>query len=216
MNKLSIAACLSLACLAPAAVRPAAPATAHRAGSRGEVHTSKSPGKGRVSARSKGAGTSSTQSRSAHRRVRRRRHYYRRVRLPKSPTPERISQIQSALSHGGYYHGDTNGKWDGNTVDALRNFQSANNIDATGKLDAPTLQKLGLGSDIAGVSAPKPIAPGCCSTPASASAPSIGASTPDSPSSSQRAAPPATATGTSSPAGGTSGGNTSKPGPSHP
>jgi peptidoglycan hydrolase-like protein with peptidoglycan-binding domain len=76
----------------------------------------------------------------------------------------RISEIQSALSKGGYYQGDPNGKWDSNTVAALERFQSANGIDANGKLDAPTLQKLGLGSGIAGVSAPKPVTPpSCCS-----------------------------------------------------
>jgi peptidoglycan hydrolase-like protein with peptidoglycan-binding domain len=76
----------------------------------------------------------------------------------KAPSPDRISEIQSALSRGGYYQGDPNGKWDSNTVAAVQKFQSANGIEANGKLDAPTLQKLGLGSDIAGVSAPKPIA----------------------------------------------------------
>jgi peptidoglycan hydrolase-like protein with peptidoglycan-binding domain len=73
----------------------------------------------------------------------------------KAPTPDRISEIQSALSRGGYYQGDPNGRWDSNTVAAVQKFQSANGIEANGKLDAPTLQKLGLGSDIAGVSAPK-------------------------------------------------------------
>jgi len=94
-----------------------------------------------------------------------RRHYYRhRVRLPRGPSPERITQIQTALSRGGYYKGDTTGRWDSNTVAALQKFQSAHSIVASGKLDAPTLQKLGLGSDIAGVAAPKTVVPkGCCS-----------------------------------------------------
>ncbi|MBZ5695385.1 MAG: peptidoglycan-binding protein [Acidobacteriia bacterium] len=89
----------------------------------------------------------------------------------KAPTPDRISEIQSALARGGYYQGDPNGKWDSNTVTAVEKFQSANGIEASGKLDAPTLQKLGLGSDIAGVSAPKPVVPSCCSMPASSPAP---------------------------------------------
>jgi hypothetical protein len=93
-----------------------------------------------------------------HRRyARRSRHHH--VVLPKGPTPERITQIQSALARGGYYQGDPSGKWDADTVAAVQKFQSANNIDATGKLDAPTLQKLGLGSDIAGVAAPKQVVP---------------------------------------------------------
>jgi hypothetical protein len=90
---------------------------------------------------------------------RRRRRSTKFVPKQKAPTPERISEIQTALSHGGYYSGDPNGKWDSNTVAALQKFQSANGIEPTGKLDAPSLQKLGLGSDIAGVSAPRPITP---------------------------------------------------------
>lgn len=83
----------------------------------------------------------------------------------KAPTADRITEIQSALARGGYYQGNPNGKWDSNTIAAVQKFQSANGIEADGKLDAPTLQKLGLGSGIAGVSAPKPAAqPGCCST----------------------------------------------------
>ena len=85
----------------------------------------------------------------------------------KAPTADRISEIQSALAHGGYYQGDPNGKWDTNTVAALQKFQSAHGIEASGKLDAPTLQKLGLGSDIAGVSAPRPVPPPSSQAPAS-------------------------------------------------
>lgn len=90
---------------------------------------------------------------------RRRRTATRFVPKQKAPTADRITEIQTALARGGYYQGDPNGKWDANTVAALQKFQSANGIEATGKLDAPSLQKLGLGSDIAGVSAPKPPVP---------------------------------------------------------
>src|SRR5271167_38819 len=55
----------------------------------------------------------------------------RRAPMPKAPTPDRISEIQTALSHGGYYQGDSNGKWDSNTVAAVQKFQSANDLDAT-------------------------------------------------------------------------------------
>jgi len=104
--------------------------------------------------------TSSTStSKSTAHKHRRRRRRTNRMQLPKGPTPERISEIQTALSRKGYYQGDPTGKWDSGTVDAVEKFQSANHIDPTGKLDAPTLQKLGLGSDIAGVSAPKPVMP---------------------------------------------------------
>jgi peptidoglycan hydrolase-like protein with peptidoglycan-binding domain len=107
------------------------------------------------------------------------KHHSKREPTQKAPTADRISEIQSALVRGGYYQGSPSGKWDSNTVAAVQKFQSANGIEANGKLDAPTLQKLGLGSDIAGVSAPKPATPpACCST------------TPAAPPSSQTSSPP--------------------------
>jgi peptidoglycan hydrolase-like protein with peptidoglycan-binding domain len=113
------------------------------------------------------SGASSTSSPSAKTVSHRKKHHAVAKRQPsqKAPTADRITEIQSALARGGYYQGDPSGKWDPNTVAAVGKFQSANGIDSNGKLDAPTLQKLGLGSDIAGVSAPKPVArPSCCST----------------------------------------------------
>jgi len=88
-------------------------------------------------------------------------HRSRREPTQKAPTPDRITEIQSSLVRGGYYQGEPNGKWDANTIAAMQKFQSANGLDPSGKLDATSLQKLGLGSGIAGVSAPKPP---CCST----------------------------------------------------
>jgi peptidoglycan hydrolase-like protein with peptidoglycan-binding domain len=93
------------------------------------------------------------------------KHHSSRQSSQKAPTADRITEIQSALARDGYYQGQPNGKWDSNTIAALQKFQSDKGIEANGKLDAPTLQKLGLGSDIAGVSAPKPVPPpSCCST----------------------------------------------------
>src|SRR5579864_8174985 len=77
----------------------------------------------------------------------------------KVPTSDRITEIQSALARVGYLQGDPTGKWDSTTVAAMQKFQSSNGLEANGKLDALSHQKLGLGSDIAGVSAPKPIGP---------------------------------------------------------
>lgn len=114
------------------------------------------------------AGSAPSASRpSAHKK----KHHSKRQPTQKAPTADRVSEIQSALARQGYYEGDPSGRMDTRTVAAMQKFQSANGLDATGKLDAPTLQKLGLGSGIAGVSAPKPAAPpSCCSmmTPASA------------------------------------------------
>lgn len=76
-----------------------------------------------------------------------------------APTPDRIEEIQSALARGGYYTGEPNGKMGSDTQDALKRFQEANGISPTGKIDALTLEKLGLGSDTAGVGAPKQAPP---------------------------------------------------------
>src|ERR1700691_2740317 len=105
-------------------------------------------------------------------------HASKREPTQKAPTPQRISEIQSALAHGGYYQGAPNGKWDSSTVAAMQKFQSDNGLSSSGKIDAPSLQKLGLGSGTAGVAAPKPVAP---ATPASststATAPSANTTT---------------------------------------
>jgi peptidoglycan hydrolase-like protein with peptidoglycan-binding domain len=129
MKWLSIAACSALAC---ALFSNAAPTYAR-------------------SAQATASPTAPTHKKS-------KKHHAKSEPKQKAPTPDRITEIQSALLRGGYYRGDPNGKWDSNTVAAVQKFQSANGIEGTGKLDAPTLQKLGLGSDIAGVSAPKPVA----------------------------------------------------------
>lgn len=99
-------------------------------------------------------------SKSTHKRrsrYRRKRHH---VTLPKQPAADRTEEIQSALERGGFYSGNPNGKWDGGTQEALRRFQTANGLPPTGKLDALSLQKLGLGSDVAGLSAPRAVASG--------------------------------------------------------
>ena len=74
----------------------------------------------------------------------------------KAPTSDRVSEIQSALARNGSFAGEPNGKWDDSTSDAMRKFQASHGLNPTGKLDALTLQKLGLGSQTAGVAAPTP------------------------------------------------------------
>ena len=80
----------------------------------------------------------------------------RKVKGQAAPTTDRISEIQEALAKRGTFDGMPTGKWDDSTTEAMRKFQAANHLNPTGKLDAPTLQKLGLGSEIAGVAAPTP------------------------------------------------------------
>lgn len=85
------------------------------------------------------------------------RKYKPRPKVQMAPTPARISEIQSALATQGAYKGEPNGKWDDVTAQAMKNFQSAHGLTPTGKLDALSLQKLGLGSEIAGRGAPLPL-----------------------------------------------------------
>ena len=74
----------------------------------------------------------------------------------KAPTADRVSEIQAALTKDGSFHGSPNGKWDDDTSAAVRRFQAAHGLNPSGKLDAPTLQRLGLGSQTAGMAAPTP------------------------------------------------------------
>jgi peptidoglycan hydrolase-like protein with peptidoglycan-binding domain len=74
----------------------------------------------------------------------------------KAPTSDRVNEIQTALAKDGSFSGAPNGKWDDGTTEAMRKFQAAHGLNPTGKLDALSLQKLGLGSQTAGVAAPIP------------------------------------------------------------
>ncbi len=80
----------------------------------------------------------------------------KKVKGQAAPTPERISEIQEALSKKGVLTGASSGKWDDSTIDAMKRFQSSNGLNPSGKLDALTLQKLGLGSETAGLARPTP------------------------------------------------------------
>jgi hypothetical protein len=108
------------------------------------------------------AGSTSSSARStttAKKKAVSKKHHSKREPTQKAPTPARITEIQTALERRGYYQSDPNGKWDSNTVVAMQKFQSENGLESSGKINALTLQKLGLGSSIAGVSAPKPVQP---------------------------------------------------------
>jgi peptidoglycan hydrolase-like protein with peptidoglycan-binding domain len=106
-----------------------------------------------------------------------------RTRAQAAPTPDRIKEIQAALQKDGSYQGEPTGKWDTATADAMRKFQDKNGFSPTGKIDALSLNKLGLGSEIAGKGAPVPAtttpkAALTPLTPASASAPVAPAESP--------------------------------------
>lgn len=82
----------------------------------------------------------------------------RRPRGQKAPSSDRIREIQAALAREGAYQGEPTGKWDAATAEAMKRFQAAKGLNPTGKLDALSLQKLGLGSQVAGRAAPRPSA----------------------------------------------------------
>ena len=71
-----------------------------------------------------------------------------------APTSERINEIQGALAKNGAYAGEPSGKWDDSTVEAMKKFQASHGLNPSGKMDALTLQKLGLGSETAGMGVP--------------------------------------------------------------
>lgn len=80
-----------------------------------------------------------------------------KVKGQTAPTPDRIKDIQAALQKDGSYQGEPTGKWDAATTGALSKFQEKNGFPVTGKIDALSLNKLGLGSDTAGKAAPVPV-----------------------------------------------------------
>ncbi len=99
---------------------------------------------------------SQTKSKGAKKTSHKRSRWRRRERGQKAPTKDRIQEIQAALAREGAYQGEPNGKWDAASIEAMKRFQASHGLNPTGKLDAPSLQKLGLGSEIAGRAAPRP------------------------------------------------------------
>lgn len=142
LSKLTQAGFVLAAIAAGAMIVPAAFAQGTTAGKKSTTRSANSGAKtaGAKSKRSSGKRSSRT----------------KKVKGQAAPTGDRISEIQRALAKSGSYDGTPTGKWDDSTVEAMKKFQSANHLNPTGKIDAPTLQKLGLGSETAGVAAPTP------------------------------------------------------------
>lgn len=128
---------------------------------------------------SSGSSTSSTAKKKKRKSAKSRRRG--RGHSQTAPTPDRIKEIQAALQKDGSYDGEPTGKWDAKTIDAMKKFQDKNGFSPTGKIDALSLNKLGLGSETAGKGAPVP------ATTASSTAPVPASPSPASP----PAAPPA-------------------------
>ena len=61
------------------------------------------------------------------------------------PDPERAREIQEALRREGYLTAPSSGKWDEATRDAMARYQKDQGFSVTGKPDALSLKKMGLG-----------------------------------------------------------------------
>lgn len=71
----------------------------------------------------------------------------RRPRGQLTPDAERTREIQEKLIDSGALSGPPNGVWDGKRMgEAIKKFQQMKGLNATGKLDVPTLKAMGLKS----------------------------------------------------------------------
>jgi peptidoglycan hydrolase-like protein with peptidoglycan-binding domain len=68
-------------------------------------------------------------------------HTYRQ----QAPTPERYQEIQQALASKGFFQGQVNGQWGPDSIDALKRFQTSQNLMPDGKINSLSLIGLGLG-----------------------------------------------------------------------
>ena len=62
-----------------------------------------------------------------------------------APTTERYREIQRALAEKGFLKTEPTGSWGPESAEALREFQRANNLPDSGKIDSLSLFALGLG-----------------------------------------------------------------------
>jgi murein L,D-transpeptidase YcbB/YkuD len=131
-----------------------APKKKSAAGSSTKIHNATSTTTNKNSTSVPGKTSSSTTRKSSARSLAGKKS--RKQPGQKTPTADRVNQIQAALARDGSFQGLPSGKWDDGTVAAMRRFQTAHGLNPSGKLDAPTLQRLGLGSETAGVAAPTP------------------------------------------------------------
>jgi len=61
-----------------------------------------------------------------------------------------IKKVQESLQDKGYYHADVDGVLGSQTREAIRQYQKSENLPVTGRLDAETAGKLGVGPESVG------------------------------------------------------------------
>lgn len=102
--------------------------------------------KGAKSATTTAAGksaTGKTTKTAAHRKGKSAKHPSRSYQ--QAPSPERYKEIQQALASKGYFQGEPTGEWGPDSVDALKRFQTAQNLTPDGRIGSLSLIALGLG-----------------------------------------------------------------------
>ena len=118
----------------------------------GRKHSPARRGKRAVAAKTRRLEKAAHGKRGRHnaRGKRRRRHSYDDVtgaastpRAAGIPT-ERVTEIQTALMKAGYLDGQPTGQYDSSTVEAMKEFQAANKLPASGNPSALSLKKLGV------------------------------------------------------------------------
>jgi peptidoglycan hydrolase-like protein with peptidoglycan-binding domain len=145
------------AAMAVGGVIPSTAAAQSGSASKGTAHkssTRKSPAK--VSTTTTTSAKNASGSKTGTKKSKASSRKSKRVKGQAAPMPERINEIQDALAKNGVYSGVPTGKWDDSTTEAMKKYQAKHGLNPNGKLDAPTLQKLGLGSETAGLAAPTP------------------------------------------------------------
>ena len=64
-----------------------------------------------------------------------------------APSQDEIKKAQQALKDKGMYNGALDGKMDAQFEKAVRDYQEANKLQASGKLDHATMMKLGVAAE---------------------------------------------------------------------
>jgi len=134
--------CLSLALAALA--WPSTTATTHKP--KPKSHAAGSlPSKKSVKAKSAKTKLSKSAKTKSSKSTKHRASQSARRSTQQAPTPERYREIQQALASKGYLHGEPSGKWDADSADALKRFQTDQNLTPDGKINSLSLIALGLG-----------------------------------------------------------------------
>ena len=137
---LGIALCVAV-CLTNAATT----ATTKKKTAKKRPHTISAPAK--TTAKTTTARTTPKSRTAASKTTKGKKTTVRKASAPRqlAPTKDRYQQIQQALASKGYYSGEPNGAWGPESVEALKRFQSDQNLTPDGKLGSLSLIALGLG-----------------------------------------------------------------------